>query len=181
MNTTIFFGAKNRTAEPPPVFVDDSGRKQRNMKRLGWLAAILCAAFLGLVGVGLATENVGPTGAGVVPGPFMLQPASLGQPGAPVAPAPKPVVQQRPRVVTPPVTTTTTAPKCSTTDNGAPAGSQTDPKDPCAPKTDPKTDPKPDPNPNPNPDTGTDPGTGNGSGTGNEPSGNGGQPAAQGS
>lgn len=84
-----------------PVFVDDTGRRRRRFRRLGRVATVLCASYVGLVAVGLTGH--GPLG-GVrlpVPGPLARTPdrphgarppaPSEGDAGAAgAAPAPEP-------------------------------------------------------------------------------------------
>ncbi|KJS59869.1 hypothetical protein VM95_24795, partial [Streptomyces rubellomurinus] len=62
---------------PPPVFVDESGRRQRRMRRLGAVAAVPAGGYLVLLA---STLLGGPT----VNAPFLPLP----QPAAPSAPAP---------------------------------------------------------------------------------------------
>lgn len=114
--------------ESPAVFVDDSGRRSRNMKRTGWIASILCAAFLGIVGVGLAVENVAPPAGLPLAVPAPIQPA-------PVV-APKKATQQQAaprRQVAAPSTASTASSTASATK--APPAPSTSAQLPTAPPT----------------------------------------------
>jgi hypothetical protein len=43
-----------------PVFVDASGRRRKLVTGLGWLVALACLAYLGVIGVSLTGTSVGP-------------------------------------------------------------------------------------------------------------------------
>jgi hypothetical protein len=43
-----------------PVFVDASGRRRKVVSGLGWLVALACLAYLGVIGVSLTGTSVGP-------------------------------------------------------------------------------------------------------------------------
>jgi hypothetical protein len=43
-----------------PVFVDASGRRRKLVSGLGWLVALACLAYLGVIGVSLTGTSVGP-------------------------------------------------------------------------------------------------------------------------
>ncbi len=160
MNTTDFLGTKNSPVTELPVFVDDSGRKQRAMRRIGYVAGILCATFLGVVGVGLATENVGPSAStsSSSTAPFALPSAEIGQQAAAAQPAPKPVAVVRPQVVAAPKPKPATPPAAKCTTGGTTSSATTDV---CPPKpgtgTESPTDTTTDPGTTPETDTGTAP------------------------
>ena len=49
------------TAAPAmPVFVDTSGRRRKLVTGFGWLVALACVAYLGVIGVSLTGTSVGP-------------------------------------------------------------------------------------------------------------------------
>jgi hypothetical protein len=43
-----------------PVFVDTTGRRRRWVIGLGWLVALACVAYLGVIGVSMTGTSVGP-------------------------------------------------------------------------------------------------------------------------
>jgi hypothetical protein len=43
-----------------PVFVDASGRRRKLVTGFGWLVALACLAYLGVIGVSLTGTSVGP-------------------------------------------------------------------------------------------------------------------------
>jgi hypothetical protein len=43
-----------------PVFVDASGRRRKIVTGFGWLVALACLAYLGVIGVSLTGTSVGP-------------------------------------------------------------------------------------------------------------------------
>jgi hypothetical protein len=43
-----------------PVFVDTTGRRRRWVIGLGWLIALACVAYLGVIGVSMTGTTVGP-------------------------------------------------------------------------------------------------------------------------
>ena len=43
-----------------PVFVDASGRRRKLVTGFGWLVALACVAYLGVIGVSLTGTSVGP-------------------------------------------------------------------------------------------------------------------------
>ena len=43
-----------------PVFVDASGRRRKLVTGLGWLVALACVAYLGVIGVSMTGTSVGP-------------------------------------------------------------------------------------------------------------------------
>ena len=43
-----------------PVFVDGSGRRRRFVTLFGWLVAVSCVAYLGVIGISLSGTSVGP-------------------------------------------------------------------------------------------------------------------------
>ena len=164
MSTNDPLNTKQEPAGELPVFVDDSGRRQRNMKRIGYLMAVLGAGFLGMVGVGLAAENVGPslTQAGIF-GPFELPPAAVGNVAVKVPTVAQPPRRApAPRVQPPPPATTEVQPL------------MTAPTTPTATEEAPAPAPEPNPNPNPNPN----PGEGEAEGAGTPPANGAGQPVA---
>jgi hypothetical protein len=100
-----------------PVFVDASGRRRKLVTGLGWLVALACLAYLGVIGVSLTGTSVGPlpdlpsvASRTVV---FGSDTAGLPQ-GAlevpvPAQPAPKAAPKVAPKIA--PKTAVTTAPK----------------------------------------------------------------------
>lgn len=127
-------------AEPSPVFVDSSGRRQRRVRRLGWLLVVPAAAYVVLV---VSSLFGGPT----LRSPFLPAPrgtdaapskAPVAEPRRPSAsaaprrtPAPTGAASQAPAPTTPGPQTTTgsgTAPTSAPTPvithgNGASPGS----------------------------------------------------------
>ncbi|MEV7519403.1 hypothetical protein [Streptomyces sp. NPDC091371] len=71
-------------AEPSPVFVDTSGRRQRRVRRLGWLLVVPAAAYVVLV---LSSLFGGPT----LRSPFLPAPRV-----ADAAPSTSPAAEPRP-------------------------------------------------------------------------------------
>ena len=43
-----------------PVFVDATGRRRKVVTGLGWLVALACVAYLGVIGVSMTGTSVGP-------------------------------------------------------------------------------------------------------------------------
>ena len=43
-----------------PIFVDATGRRRRWVIALGWLVALACVAYLGVIGVSMTGTTVGP-------------------------------------------------------------------------------------------------------------------------
>ncbi|MDX6324705.1 MAG: hypothetical protein QOK15_1059 [Nocardioidaceae bacterium] len=43
-----------------PVFVDGTGRRRRFVTLLGWLVAVSCVAYLGVIGISMSGTSVGP-------------------------------------------------------------------------------------------------------------------------
>ncbi|MFB6614429.1 hypothetical protein ACIGFK_11385 [Streptomyces sp. NPDC085524] len=100
-------------AEPSPVFVDSSGRRQRRVRRLGWLLVVPAAAYVVLV---LSSLFGGPT----LRSPFL--PAPRGADAAPSkAPAaePQPSASTAPRRSAVPVGATSKAPSSTAPDKPA--------------------------------------------------------------
>ncbi|WP_329383147.1 hypothetical protein OG625_20835 [Streptomyces sp. NBC_01351] len=86
-------------AEPSPVFVDSSGRRQRRVRRLGWLLVVPAAAYVVLV---LSSLFGGPT----LRSPFLPAPR-----GADAAPSKSPAAEPSPSA--------SAAPRRSATPTGA--------------------------------------------------------------
>jgi len=72
--------ARRRT-EPSPVFVDTSGRRQRRVRRIGWLLAVPAAGYLALLASSLLG---GPT----IDAPFLPQAPAAQAPTSPSDAAP---------------------------------------------------------------------------------------------
>jgi hypothetical protein len=49
-----------RVASVIPVFVDGTGRRRRLVILLGWLVAVACVAYLGIIGISMSGTKVGP-------------------------------------------------------------------------------------------------------------------------
>jgi hypothetical protein len=49
-----------RAASVIPVFVDGTGRRRRLVILLGWLVAVSCVAYLGIIGISMTGTRVGP-------------------------------------------------------------------------------------------------------------------------
>jgi hypothetical protein len=121
-----------------PVFVDATGRRRKVVIGFGWLVALACIAYLGVIGVSLTGTSVGPLpelpsvasrsvvfgaeAAGIPQGALEVPlptPAPLAAPAAAATPnwgnaakvavAPKTAVQAAPKAA--PKTTVKTAPK----------------------------------------------------------------------
>lgn len=58
--TDAVIGAPVIAAPVMPVFVDASGRRRKLVTGLGWLVALACLAYLGVIGVSLTGTSVGP-------------------------------------------------------------------------------------------------------------------------
>lgn len=43
-----------------PVFVDGTGRRRKLVILLGWLVAVSCVAYLGVIGISMTGTSVGP-------------------------------------------------------------------------------------------------------------------------
>jgi len=43
-----------------PVFVDATGRRRKMVTGFGWLVALACVAYLGVIGVSMSGTSVGP-------------------------------------------------------------------------------------------------------------------------
>jgi hypothetical protein len=43
-----------------PVFVDGTGRRRKLVILLGWLVAVACVAYLGVIGISMTGTSVGP-------------------------------------------------------------------------------------------------------------------------
>lgn len=95
-------------AEPRPVFVDSSGRRQRRVRRLGWLLVVPAAAYVVLI---LSSLFGGPT----LRSPFLPAPR-----GADAAPSKAPAAEPSPSASTAP--RRTAAPAGATSQAPAPTG-----------------------------------------------------------
>ena len=47
--------------ERAPVFVDETGRRKRVLRFVGWLLGVLCFGYMALIGVGFAAESHSPS------------------------------------------------------------------------------------------------------------------------
>ncbi|MFD7257885.1 hypothetical protein [Streptomyces sp. NPDC059874] len=81
---TVASPSAAEAAEPSPVFVDASGRRQRRVRRLGWLLVVPAAAYVVLV---LSSLVGGPT----LRSPFLPAPR-----GADAAPSKSPAAESGP-------------------------------------------------------------------------------------
>src|SRR5690349_22646924 len=52
--------AESPVAPVAPVFVDPTGRRRRLLTWLGWLVALACSAYLGVIGVSMTGTSAGP-------------------------------------------------------------------------------------------------------------------------
>jgi len=70
MNEQLAVSLREETADPAAagsavapvvaVFVDATGRRRRLLTWLGWLVALACVAYLGVIGVSMTGTSVGP-------------------------------------------------------------------------------------------------------------------------
>ncbi|MGR4881353.1 hypothetical protein ACIPUC_18375 [Streptomyces sp. LARHCF249] len=114
-------------AEPSPVFVDSSGRRQRRVRRLGWLLVVPAAGYVVLV---LSSLFGGPT----LKSPFLPAPRSAdaapskapaaepGSPSASAAPRRTPAAPAASQAPAPPAPASQ-----ATTGSGAPTAAPTPP------------------------------------------------------
>ena len=143
---SVITGGGGLVAAPvEPVFVDATGRRRKFVTGFGWLVALACVAYLGVIGVSMTGTSVGPlpdvptvASRSVV---FGSKVAGLPQGALEVpAPAPVPVAQAAPNWGNATeVAVGATAPKVApkTTVKAAPKTAVK-----TAPKTTPKTTPK---------------------------------------